>query len=368
MTTFKELCRKGGFSDATFYKWRASSAAWTYRMRAACWPQLDADLSVETITCPNAERAVLWGCPVIVTATRRSRIMRLWSSPPRSSKLPRRAGALAIGACACCAPSFQAEHKDVYTNQSTPNQNQPVSERVPLQIAKAVNEVWSMDFVSDSLSNGRRIKCLTVADDFSHECGTSRSTSVSQAVVTRAVRVDFRGSSSGGHAGVHLSRRPQRQLRERAKRALVRDAAPGPIHHRHLAPAHEVRPHEDGYHRRSPPRRRPPPPRSISPGLPQFSWYAGRGQVGKGEILRQTRIICTGRSLMPIFPLSPFGIQTRSRWSRRPSFEWSHNADASLATELQRLRLNSGFAHKPVFGQYRLASGAALTPQLEEFT
>ena len=27
-----------------------------------------------------------------------------------------------------------------------------------------------MDFVSDSLTNGRRIKCLTVADDFSHEC------------------------------------------------------------------------------------------------------------------------------------------------------------------------------------------------------
>jgi len=27
-----------------------------------------------------------------------------------------------------------------------------------------------MDFVSDSLSNGRRLKCLTVADDFSHEC------------------------------------------------------------------------------------------------------------------------------------------------------------------------------------------------------
>ena len=27
-----------------------------------------------------------------------------------------------------------------------------------------------MDFVSDSLSNGRRIKCLTVADDFSYEC------------------------------------------------------------------------------------------------------------------------------------------------------------------------------------------------------
>ena len=26
-----------------------------------------------------------------------------------------------------------------------------------------------MDFVSDSLASGRRLKCLTVADDFSHE-------------------------------------------------------------------------------------------------------------------------------------------------------------------------------------------------------
>lgn len=46
----------------------------------------------------------------------------------------------------------------------------PVNDRVPLQIAQAPNEVVSMDFVSDSLANGRRLKCLTVADDFSHEC------------------------------------------------------------------------------------------------------------------------------------------------------------------------------------------------------
>jgi putative transposase len=46
----------------------------------------------------------------------------------------------------------------------------PINERVPLQAAATVNEVWSMDFVSDSLSTGRRIKCLTVGDDFSHEC------------------------------------------------------------------------------------------------------------------------------------------------------------------------------------------------------
>ena len=46
----------------------------------------------------------------------------------------------------------------------------PTSERVPLQPAARVNAAWSMDFVSDSLVNGRRLKCLTVADDFSHEC------------------------------------------------------------------------------------------------------------------------------------------------------------------------------------------------------
>jgi len=43
-------------------------------------------------------------------------------------------------------------------------------ERVPLHRCAAINEAWSMDFVSDSLASGRRIKCLTITDDFSHEC------------------------------------------------------------------------------------------------------------------------------------------------------------------------------------------------------
>jgi putative transposase len=43
-------------------------------------------------------------------------------------------------------------------------------ERVPLHECQTLNEVWSMDFVSDCLASGRRIKCLTITDDFSHEC------------------------------------------------------------------------------------------------------------------------------------------------------------------------------------------------------
>lgn len=76
-------------------------------------------------------------------------------------------------------PEFPGvNHKRVYRLYSAANLavrkrkkvRRPPSERVPLQLATTVNEVWSMDFVSDSLANGRRLKCLTVADDFSHEC------------------------------------------------------------------------------------------------------------------------------------------------------------------------------------------------------
>ncbi len=75
-------------------------------------------------------------------------------------------------------PQFPGvNHKRVYRLYTEANltvrkrrkAKRPLSERVPLQLAKSINEVWSMDFVSDSLANGRRIKCLTVADDFSHE-------------------------------------------------------------------------------------------------------------------------------------------------------------------------------------------------------
>lgn len=44
------------------------------------------------------------------------------------------------------------------------------AERLPLAPASAVNEVWSIDFVHDSLANGRKLKALTAVDDFSREC------------------------------------------------------------------------------------------------------------------------------------------------------------------------------------------------------
>ena len=42
-------------------------------------------------------------------------------------------------------------------------------EREPLVLPEAPNQVWSMDFVMDALASGRRIKILTLVDDFSKE-------------------------------------------------------------------------------------------------------------------------------------------------------------------------------------------------------
>jgi putative transposase len=42
--------------------------------------------------------------------------------------------------------------------------------RVPMVVPEGPNERWSVDFVSDQLANGRRIRIFNVVDDFSREC------------------------------------------------------------------------------------------------------------------------------------------------------------------------------------------------------
>lgn len=42
--------------------------------------------------------------------------------------------------------------------------------RIPMKAPERINQNWSLDFVSDALWNGRRIKMLTVIDGFTKEC------------------------------------------------------------------------------------------------------------------------------------------------------------------------------------------------------
>ena len=59
---------------------------------------------------------------------------------------------------------------------------------------RAANHVWAYDFVFDSCANGQQLKCLTVVDEFTHEClaidvaGSIRSTRVID-ILTRLMSV-----------------------------------------------------------------------------------------------------------------------------------------------------------------------------------
>ena len=69
-------------------------------------------------------------------------------------------------------------------------------ERPALAIPTRVNERWSMDFISDALSAGRRFRSLNIVDDFNRECLAAEvDTSITGARVVRVLERlrEFRG-------------------------------------------------------------------------------------------------------------------------------------------------------------------------------
>jgi putative transposase len=50
-----------------------------------------------------------------------------------------------------------------------PRRNKAAQRRQPKQLAHAINEIWSMDFVADALFDGRKLRMLTVVDLFTRE-------------------------------------------------------------------------------------------------------------------------------------------------------------------------------------------------------
>ena len=65
-----------------------------------------------------------------------------------------------------------------------------------MAIPQRPNQRWSLDFVSDALADGRRLRILCVIDDFSREClATVVDTSISGIRVARELdrRAEMRG-------------------------------------------------------------------------------------------------------------------------------------------------------------------------------
>jgi transposase InsO family protein len=95
-----------------------------------------------------------------------------------------------------------------------------------------------MDFVSDSLANGRRLKCLTVADDFSHECvDIAVDYGISGQYVTRLL--DQAAAVPGLPSGVRTDNGP-----EFTSRAFIAWAQSHGIRHILIEPG---RPMQNGY-------------------------------------------------------------------------------------------------------------------------
>jgi putative transposase len=74
---------------------------------------------------------------------------------------------------------FKDNHKRVYRlyreaglslRHKRPRRNKSARLRQPKQIVTAVNEIWSMDFVSDATFDGRRLRALTIVDCYTREC------------------------------------------------------------------------------------------------------------------------------------------------------------------------------------------------------
>lgn len=58
--------------------------------------------------------------------------------------------------------------------------------RIPMEVPTAANQRWSMDFVADQLSSGRRFRVLNIVDDFTREMvGQLVSVSISGTMVAR---------------------------------------------------------------------------------------------------------------------------------------------------------------------------------------
>ncbi|QLQ01235.1 MAG: IS3 family transposase [Burkholderiaceae bacterium] len=210
-----ELCRSGGFSQATFYKWRAKfggmQVSEAQRLR-----ELESEnaklkrLLAEAHLDIHALKSV-FGVKALAPQARRDAIRQMieqhhlserhacrlvglsrdsYRHPPQPSELNATLGEQ-IRQTALVRRRFGyrrihdmlreqfpgVNHKRIYRLYRQANlavkqrrkAKRPTQERVPLQLARNINEVLSMDFVSDSLCNGRRIKCLTVVDDFSKE-------------------------------------------------------------------------------------------------------------------------------------------------------------------------------------------------------
>ncbi|HEX7769757.1 MAG TPA: IS3 family transposase, partial [Dokdonella sp.] len=212
-TPIKELCRKHGFSDASFYLWRRKFGGMDVpdakRLRAleaenAKLKRLLAEAMLDNealkvvargkFLSPPARReaVVAVRAKTHVSERRACRVLGLsrsvlhYASKRKDDGLQKRLIELAgerrrFGYrrlhILLEREGFEANHKRVHrlyrqaglAVRKRRRRAHVAIERRPLQMPPGPNHTWSMDFVFDALANGKPIKCLTVVDDCTKE-------------------------------------------------------------------------------------------------------------------------------------------------------------------------------------------------------
>jgi putative transposase len=91
---------------------------------------------------------------------------------------------------------FRLYHEERLGVRKRGGRKRALGTRSPMALPEAANQRWSLDFVSDALSSGRRFRVLAVIDDFTREClGLVVDTSLSGLRVGRELDriVELRG-------------------------------------------------------------------------------------------------------------------------------------------------------------------------------
>nr|WP_250879187.1 IS3 family transposase [Luteibacter anthropi] len=209
----KDLCRKHGFSEASYYLWRSKFGGMSVpeakrlkdleaensRLKKLLAEQLlenevikDA-LRKKMVSAPDRRELVRYLVGRELSERRSLAIADMSASAYRYEPRPDRNVELREMICALAnrhkrygvgmiyLKLRQAGHTVNYKRVERLYQEAnlqvrkrrrkkiPPTQRQPLLRPAAANEVWSMDFVFDRTAEGRVIKCLTIVDDATHE-------------------------------------------------------------------------------------------------------------------------------------------------------------------------------------------------------
>nr|WP_255779373.1 IS3 family transposase [Mycetohabitans sp. B5] len=215
-TPAAEVCRKMGISDATFYNWRQKYGGLgpselrrlkqleeenTKLKRLVAELSLDKcmlqDVLFKKALKPSRLRELTTDLMQRFGVSQRQacRVLKLSRSVYSYQSIARDSSAIALRIKQITQTrvhygyrrvhvmlrreGWRDNHKRVYRlyreqglslRHKRPRRNKAARLRQPKQLVTAINEIWSMDFVADALFDGRRLRTLTIVDNYTREC------------------------------------------------------------------------------------------------------------------------------------------------------------------------------------------------------